>query len=97
LLHQLGRRQNIKLAGFSVAIGHYPPVRRYYMCRNRLKLISEYALREPGWCLQRARRLLQEGLLTAAFESNRIEKFRAMAHGTWDFLRGRFGPYRDAA
>jgi rhamnosyltransferase len=91
LEHHLGRRETRELAGMVFHPTNHPPLRHYYIARNRVAMIRRHGWREIHW-------LSFEGAATGlwlfrvlAFERQKITKLRAMVLGTWDGLLGRFG------
>jgi len=91
LVHSVGDYERVRVLGMEIAHSIHPPARRYYITRNRLVLIGEYALKEPRWALGQIRRLIQDTLLMLLFERARRRKVVAMGLGAWHFLRRRLG------
>lgn len=92
MVHPLGDYRHVRLLGMGVAHSDHPSLRKYFQTRNRLVLISEYALKEPLWALGQARRMIQDSVLMLCCERSRRRKIAAMALGAQHFLRGRTGP-----
>jgi len=90
-VHSVGDYERVRVLGMEIAHSIHPPARRYYITRNRLVLIGEYALKEPRWALGQIRRLIQDTLLMLLFERARRRKVVAMGLGAWHFLRRRLG------
>lgn len=91
--HAFGQARVVRLFGRAVSYTDHPPLRRYYGARNELVLAREYLFtREIGWVMTQMRRLLQEAVMIALFESGKIAKLRAMMLGAWHFAIGRQGP-----
>jgi len=87
LVHAMGNRRTERpLPGFAVDTVNYTPFRWYFIVKNRLTLVTEYARHEPTWAAARAGRLLTQLASTLALEPRRLEKARCMALGAWDFL-----------
>lgn len=91
LVHSVGDYERVRVLGMEIAHSIHSPTRRYYITRNRLVLIGEYALKEPRWALGQTRRLIQDTLLMVLFERERLRKIVAMGLGVWHFLRRRLG------
>ena len=91
IVHAVGDYGCVRVLGMEIAHSVHPPTRRYYITRNRLMLIGEYAFKEPRWALGQMRRLTQDTLLMLLFERARRRKVSAMALGVWHALRGRTG------
>ena len=90
--HQLGRREQRRFLGHTFYPTNHPPLRHYYLARNRVLMLRRYGRRFPHWTLFD---LAAAGLWlfrVLAFEQAKAIKLKAMALGTWDGLRGRSGP-----
>ena len=70
----------------------HSPVRRFYMTRNRLVVLSEYGASDPAWRRAIARNELRALALTLAFGSQRWQHLVAVLAGIRAFRRGRLGP-----
>lgn len=91
--HSLGRRSKVVRAGLAFAPTNYPPVRHYYMIRNRLMLAGQYWRIFPGYVfydLALAVIVLARVLLA---ETDRRSKLAMMRLGICDALRGKGGAY----
>ncbi len=91
LAHKLGRRERRRALGVSFHPTHHVPVRHYYICRNRPRMIARHGLREPHWLLFELCAAAMWVFRVLAFEGDRTRKITAMILGTWDGLRGRSG------
>jgi rhamnosyltransferase len=90
LVHSMGNRKLKRvLPGVAVETVNYAPFRWYFMVRNRLTVVKEYARREPIWALARAARLAIQCATTLALETNRLEKARCIGLGAIDFATKR--------
>src|SRR5262249_32266920 len=65
--------------------------RRYYFTRNCVVLMREYTFREPIWVVRQLLGQIYVALTVIAFETNKLEKLRAMTIGLAHGLRGRLG------
>jgi rhamnosyltransferase len=90
LLHSLGRTTYYQLFGLRVGVTNHSVGRRYYMTRNRLRLLVRYAS-DWSWTWQESRTMLLDATKIVLAEDNRWRKFCAMALGTIDALRGKVG------
>lgn len=93
LLHPLGALQSRRLLGRTVYSSGHPPLRRYYMNRNRLLLMGEYGGRFPTYRRFLLRQILSEIVLLLLCEERRWAKIRMIIRGFFDYYRGRFGCY----
>lgn len=94
LAHAFGARDERHWLGLKFSPTNHSALRHYYIARNRIAMIRRHALRQFHWFLFD---LANAGLLLArvlAVEDRKADKLRAMLLGTWDGLRGRFGPCR---
>jgi rhamnosyltransferase len=90
LLHAMGNRRTERpLPGIAVQTVNYTPFRWYFIVKNRLTLVREYARSEPAWAAARAGRLVTQLATTLALEPGRVEKARCMGLGALDFATGR--------
>lgn len=96
LHHRLGARQKRELLGRS----HYPtfhsPLRWYYISRNRIPMLRQYALRFPHWLMYEIVASTYVLLRMLLFESHKLAKLKAFFLGTLDGLRGRMGKAADS-
>jgi rhamnosyltransferase len=90
LFHSLGMTTYHRFFGHAFATTNHSAGRRYYITRNRLRLLIRYAADWPWvWC--ECRSILFETVKIALVEDNKWKKFRAMAAGAADALRGKTG------
>lgn len=91
LHHRLGDRQKRELLGRN----HYPtfhsPLRWYYISRNRIPMLRQYALRFPHWLLYELVATTYVFMRMLLFETQKVTKLRAFFLGTLDGIRGRMG------
>jgi|SRR5580658_1779617 rhamnosyltransferase len=90
LLHSLGRTTYHHLLGFRFGVTNHSAGRRYYMTRNRLRLLIRYAS-DWSWSWRESRTMLLDAAKILFAEDDKWSKVRAMAAGTADALRGRVG------
>ncbi|MCD4533148.1 glycosyltransferase [Nocardioides sp. cx-169] len=94
LEHQLGdsaEQPARRIGPFRPLVTHHNPTRRYYMNRNRVRLLRRYGRVEPRWAALTIRRTVVGDVMAAAVESNRREKVRAILTGLRDGMLGRSG------
>jgi rhamnosyltransferase len=92
LHHRLGRRKRHVVLWVEAFPTHHPPLRHYYVARNRWLVARKHAVREAHWMIFE---LCVAGLWlfrTLAFECDKRTKLRAAVLGTWDGFLGRNGP-----
>jgi rhamnosyltransferase len=78
------------LFGLRFGVTNHSAGRRYYITRNRLRLLIRYASDWP-WMWRESRAMLLDAGKILLAEDDKWNKFRAMAWGTVDALRGRVG------
>ncbi len=91
LNHRQGERQERVLWGSD----HYPtfhsPLRWYYISRNRIQMLKNYAIRFPHWLTYEIVASVYTFLRMLLFETKKIVKLRALVRGTLDGILGRMG------
>lgn len=90
LLHSLGQTTYYRLFGLRFGVTNHSAVRRYYMTRNRLRLLMRYAADWP-WTWRESRTMLFDVAKIVLAEKDKWKKFRAMASGAADALSGKVG------
>ncbi len=90
LLHSLGRTTFHRFLGLRYGTTNHSWQRRYYITRNRLRLLLRYWNDWP-WVWREVRALLLHGVKIALVEQDKWRKFRAIAVGTADAFLGKVG------
>jgi rhamnosyltransferase len=90
LSHALGRITHHRILGIVCKTTNHSAARRYYITRNRLRLLIEYAADWP-WAWRESRAILFETAKVALIEDHKREKFCSMIWGAVDALRGKVG------
>lgn len=91
--HSVGSHGGVGLPVFGILPNH-SPLRKYYITRNTLIIVSTYWRQEPAWCLRRMVRLLLGLGSMALLEKHRLAKVCAFVAGAVDAIRQRMGPCR---
>jgi len=89
LIHRVGDPVGFTLLGRDFYSSNHSPVRRYYMYRNGIRLMTEHGLRKTHYVIYG---LTAEFLFVLLAERNKIRKLRAIAAGMIDGVRRRSGP-----
>lgn len=89
--HRIGKLAWRTFLGRRVLISNHPPVRRYYMMRNRLYIYTRYLRSEWPWVWRDALIYSQTLLFVFLFEDQRFAKLKYTLLGVRDFLLGRYG------
>jgi rhamnosyltransferase len=90
LLHSLGRTTYHHWLGLRFGATNHSVGRRYYITRNSLRVLLQYATDWP-WAWQEGRWIILDAAKVVLVENNKWRKFRAMLAGTMDALCGRMG------
>ena len=72
----------------------HPPIRWYYISRNRVPMIRMYGLKFPHWLSFEIVSSIYIFFRMLLFEDHRLKKFKAIYYGTLDGVRGRMGKIR---
>jgi rhamnosyltransferase len=90
LYHSLGRTTYHYIAGARFGATNHSPARRYYITRNRWRLLVAYAGDWP-WVWREYRSMIVETVKIMLVEQDKWRKLRATVAGTVDALRGKVG------
>jgi rhamnosyltransferase len=92
LLHRVGnvRRHRFPLPMYTT---DHPPVRRYYMTRNRFYVGKMYRDRFPAFRRFERRQVIKDVVKISLYEGQKWAKLTMMARGYLDYRRGRLGPF----
>lgn len=93
LIHKLGDTKSIKILFFKMSYTNHNYVRRYFMTRNRLYMISNYFSYFPLWCLVELKNIFLEFFKILFFENNKLAKTKNIFLGFKDFFISKYGPY----
>lgn len=72
-------------------VPYHGPVRRYYIARNRVRLMRRYALHNPRWAGVQAYEQSRSAVADLLWGVDRVGLVRDGVHGLIDGLRGRGG------
>lgn len=90
LLHSLGRTTYHSIAGLRYGATNHTSARRFYITRNRCKLLMRNAT-DWAWAWREFRAMLFETVKILLVEDDKVAKIRAMASGISEALRGKVG------
>jgi rhamnosyltransferase len=93
LMHSLGRMELRLFIFIYVPVTNHPPVRRYYMSRNRLILWRRYWKREARWVIRDIGWFLRETAYLLLYEEQVEMKIPMIVRGLCDGLRNVRGVY----
>ena len=91
MTHYLGNQTRHKLLWKRPISSNHPPLRRYYITRNRIVVYKKYIHNEPQWVKKSLYTAMMETALIILYENKKLEKFRAIMLGIWHALSGRMG------
>lgn len=94
MMHSVGGPDGSRVPIIGLVLPEHPPLRKYYIARNTVVLVSDYFSREPAWCLLRITRLLLGAVSMTLLEKDGLRKVKAFAFGVADGVRRRMGPCR---
>jgi rhamnosyltransferase len=90
LFHSLGRTTYHRLFGRNFYVTNHSAGRRYYITRNRLRLLARYRM-DRSWARRECREILTENVAVLLVEDHKWQKVRAIIQGAVDALRGKTG------
>lgn len=85
LLHRQGNKSRHRLLGVHVVTPNYPPLRRYYIFRNRMFVLRRYGLRFPFLWPYEGMAYLWDAVRILLIETGAFPKLASAARG---FLEG---------
>jgi rhamnosyltransferase len=91
MIHPLGNQTRHKILWKRPVCLNQPPLRRYYMTRNRFVLYKTYIFKEPSWVMGNLDAALKEAILIILFEDQKIKKIMAMLIGIFHAISGGMG------
>jgi rhamnosyltransferase len=90
LYHALGRETYHRFCGVSFRSTNHSAARRYYITRNRVRLLARY-IRDWPWMWRESKAFLSETIKIAMVEDRKWDKLGAIAAGVRDALLGKVG------
>jgi rhamnosyltransferase len=93
IIHKLGNITRKKILGITIAFTDHEPIRRYYITRNRMRMVFEQLLSDPIFCFNALIAEFEELFKIILLEDRKYEKLRYLFRGFKDFLIGKFGKY----
>lgn len=94
LVHRIGATRIRSLLGIPIIVTHHAPMRRYFVFRNSIIVMSEYVGVWPHWIIYHCLALGQVMLGVIVFERRKVATLRACCLGIYDGIRRRLGPNR---
>jgi rhamnosyltransferase len=90
-VHALGNPIIRRLPWRTIGTSNHSARRRYYMTRNRIVLLKQYALHEPRWAMRTVYIRLKSFVLLLFLDDDRARKLRLMWRGMLDGIAGSTG------
>ena len=91
LRHVLGKASILNIFGRTLLTLNHPPMRRYYISRNRLHLMKTYFSLVPSFSLFHLREASIDLVRVFLFEEDRWEKTKYSLRGILDGICGKLG------
>lgn len=91
LEHNLGESKYVNFFGFTIIYTSHNRVRRYYITRNRLRIIKEYWLTQPVYCIRDVKYFFSSWSKIVLFDDNAIAKQKSILLGVLHFFQGKSG------
>jgi rhamnosyltransferase len=93
LMHNLGQQSAHKLFDKKINTTNHPPIRRYYISRNKVIILKRYFLLKPLWIIKDNTYILFIELCKILFfEEYKFKKFKCIIYGYYDGLKSNLGP-----
>lgn len=93
LNHSLGSVTEYRLLWKRFALGNHPPLRRYYITRNKFYLYDHYRKHFPDYFRPFFKYIMYEVLTILLYEENKLGKLRMIVKGYHDNKKGIYGKY----
>ena len=94
LIHKLGDIKTKKFLFHKISYTNHDYIRRYFITRNRLDVISKYLFFSPIVVLKDLKNFFKEWIKIILFEDDKLKKNRAIILGIKDFSLRKYGKYR---
>lgn len=91
LFHRLGETTAVRFFSATYNYTRHSPLRRYYMVRNHLYLVSEFGAKNSFFLIKKTIVLMYQVAEILIFDSARFENCKMMWLGLCDFVRGKSG------
>jgi rhamnosyltransferase len=94
LLHKLGNTEIKKFLSHEIIVTNHNYIRRYYITRNRLDVLSKYLFSFPKFIYKDLKNFIMDWIKIILFENDKMNKNRSILLGIKDFLLNKYGKYR---
>ena len=93
LIHRLGSTEVHRWCGIVFPTTNHPPLRRYYIARNRLYVFAQYRKYYPEYCRSIIKAQVLDMIKVIVSETEKWQKIIMSIKGFFDVVRGRYGKY----
>lgn len=90
--HHVGSKAATQAVGVTLAPTHHSALRRYYLFRNGVVTMREFARTQPHWLVYQLLAFVEVLVGIAVAEDDKAAKLKACALGAWAGLRNQLGP-----
>jgi len=94
LFHTIGKTKEVPLLFKTHTIITHPPIRAYYIFRNNLYIFRTYKKKFPEYVRSRKIMLLKVLIKILLFSDKRVQNFKYICAGIWDYLNNSYGCYK---
>jgi rhamnosyltransferase len=91
MYHNLGNKREVPFLFHSFKPTFHKPFRRYYIARNQITMLKEYAFKNPHWAAYDIVACLYNFFRIIFFEAQRKENILMILKGYTDGFKGKFG------
>jgi rhamnosyltransferase len=91
LYHNLGNIASVKIGNRKIHYSNHSALRRYYMTRNRVYVMSNYRRDFPSFYTKELLSMWKEIVKILLFEDQKFRKMKSVIKGIVHFKQGRFG------
>jgi rhamnosyltransferase len=96
LIHELGDGNFYDFLGIKkIGYTNHNHIRRYYITRNRLDVITKYFFSFPSFSFKEIKALLFEWLKIVLFEKDKLKKQKSILFGIKDFIINKYSKYNE--
>jgi rhamnosyltransferase len=94
LQHKLGFVVNVDIMGYEYSYTLHSPLRRYYIYRNHMYLLSGFLLKNPVFITKKTIMLLLNFVEILIFDPERKENCKMITRGLLDYFHGKNGVFQ---
>jgi rhamnosyltransferase len=95
LTHNIGNLKQHRLLWKYPTASNHSALRRYYITRNRFYIASQFKNKFPEFFREDLLIFLKELVVILLFENERLQKYKMILRGFYDYKKGFLGKYQD--